>query len=196
MAPYRMGDAVLCVGRYHPGDYRADGGRDPYPGLADVFFILYYVFLGLAVLIPSLEMRRNKEAQNALLIAGLTGAVGLVIIVFGLIEPALLDAGLSPLALALTIFYVVADVCLLVTPAIFVLWLVWQAGERGKLLPWSYISAGLIVMALADMGLVWMTAHGTYEGGAFIDYGWMIATTLLAVGGSLALDAATSRTTT
>ncbi len=164
----------------------------PYPGPPDIFYLMHYVFVGAAVFIPAIKMRRREEVAGAVLVAGLSGVVVVACLFFWLIEPILLKAGQAPAELVLNVVYPLADVCLLAMPAVFVLVIAMRTGDRDRTLPWLYVSTGLIIMAATDTVFSWMSAVDVYVPGAVVDYGWMIATVALAVGASLALDAATA----
>ncbi len=180
---FAAGDALWVITYAVRGDV-------PYPGLPDIFYMLEYVFMGVALVMAGVSLRqRGAERSSAFLIAGLTGVVGLGVLFFGLMNPLLLAEGLSGTELAFNVLYPIADVLVLIMPAAFLLVLAASWGDKRVLVPWAVVGASVLFLAATDILYSWLMAYGVYTSGSVIDYGWVAAHVGLAVAASLALDA-------
>ena len=166
-------------------------GIDPYPGLADVFYVLQYVLLGGALAVAG--MRAGSQADRAAA-AGFSlsiGAFALVLLWVLLLEPHVLGADIESLPeLFLGLFYPIADILLLFVPALFVTLVVSRLGGGQWAWAWLFVAAGALVLAGSDSAFAWLDALDEYSAGNLVDYGWILSNVLLAVGVSIARDLA------
>lgn len=179
---FAAGDALWAV-------LELGTGNLPYPGMPDIFYFLSYVFLCSGILLAAYRLRDEAEVPNATLIAGLTVAVGLAALMFTLIGPLLLPAGLETAELGMGVAYPIADIVLLVGPAVFITALAFQAGQARAALPWAGVLLGVVTLTVTNAAFSWLSAYGLYSAGSLVDYGWMISQLMIAVAASLALDA-------
>lgn len=163
----------------------------PYPGAPDLFYVAEYLFVTAAVVLAGRGLRHRVETRSAFLIAALTCVVGLGVLYFGVIRQLMLIDGLAVAQLRLSVFYSVADIVLLVTPAVFLLVLAVRTGDRCVIVPWAVVGISVMLLTITNATFSWMAAVGTYTSGAPVDYGWVGAHVGLALAASLAFDADT-----
>ncbi len=167
------------------------GAEVPYPGLPDVFYVGEYAFIGVALLLAALAYGRLLDLRIAAGFAVTAGAVMLVLLYFGLLQPYILgDPSIAQAELVASTFYPVADVALLLTPSVLLLMVVSKLGSGRLGWPWWFVAGGAAVLAVSDATFSWMSASDSYVAGAIVDYGWMLAHVLLAVGACVAADIA------
>lgn len=161
----------------------------PYPGLPDVFYILMYVTLGVAVIWAGVAYRFAVSPKRPFVLS-LIGSLAVLAAVAVFLAVPLATAPETSLAeRALSAFYPVADVALGIGPALFVLLMARGLG-RGKLArPWMAVAAGAVLIAVADSGYALLQLKSAYQSGNPIDIGWMLGFTMFAMGASLARDA-------
>ncbi len=161
----------------------------PLPSVADAFYIAAYFLLFAALLRVCLVHGRCMEATPVAWFSAASGTVMLGVVWLALIEPYVLtDSALSPVGRILNSFYPTADVLLLFMPALFVAIAHARRDTDESAWPWLAVVAGTIVLGASDAGFSYLVATGGYVAGAIVDYGWIVAHVLLAVGASLAYD--------
>lgn len=181
VASFGIGDviwAIIEVGM---------GKEVPYPGVPDVFYLLEYVFLGAGIALAGLAYRRLVPVRKPLLIA-LTVAVLIAgLLWFTFISPLVVAGEWNPESV-LSAIYPLADIILLFGPALFIVLIVAQLGGGRLGWPWLAVGAGALVLALSDSVYSYLTAIDAYQSGMAVDYGWMVAHVLIALGALIAQD--------
>lgn len=167
-------------------------GEVPYPGLPDPFYLSSYVFFASSLVLAGARRRVGADVSSATLITGSAAAAALGAVYFGLVEPLLRLDELSPGELVFSVLYPVADVALVAGPALFMTIIAYRHRDRGMLLSWGFVAAGVTLLAFTDAAFSWLSATDAYGVGSAVEYGWMVAMIALAVGASLALDAVES----
>ncbi|MDO8963489.1 MAG: hypothetical protein Q7W30_03245 [Coriobacteriia bacterium] len=160
-----------------------------YPGLPDVFYVAMYVFFAAGISIAAVSYSRLVDMREPAFAAAAITVVALVVIVFGLVIPVVKHTDLSSAQMAISLFYPLADVLLLVGPAVFAVLVVRQLGTGSLAWPWAFVAFGAGALAVSDAGYAWLRTIGVYNTGSVIDMGWMTAFAAVAVGASLARDA-------
>jgi|GEM_PF-5635133 len=164
-------------------------GFDPHPGIADGFRIARYVLVGAALWVAGTQARDRGDVPTAVSFsAAVTLMIGLAAW-YGLLAPHGVGAAPAPPGeAALNVLYPMADVLVLFGPALAVLFL--STSHERPTPPWQWVAlcAGAIALAVSDAGYSLMAVAGTPSTAA-VDYGWMLAHVLMAIGASLALDA-------
>ncbi|MDX6506182.1 MAG: hypothetical protein QOG06_826, partial [Gaiellaceae bacterium] len=144
-----------------------------YPSLADVAYQFGYPMLIVGAF--ALTAGRRKPSLRELLDAAIV-AVGAATLAWTvLVEPALMQSGLSAAGTAFTISTPVADVVLLLAVAE----LAFRTRITNVALRCVIASFGFTL--LADVAYSYLNLHGGYTNGMFIDGGWMLGYALLAV---------------
>jgi diguanylate cyclase (GGDEF)-like protein len=138
--------------------------QSPYPSVADVFYLLYPVGAGVAVVM--LSTGRSGRSRIRLILDGVIIAGSLFLVSWvSVIEGVFHASGGSHLAFAMSLAYPVADV-VIITVA-FASAVVAYRPSMGLLL------AGLIIVAVSDSVFTGQTALYDYYTGNLIDLGWL-----------------------
>ncbi len=161
----------------------------PYPGLPDVFYTLQVLILGPALFLGGMAYRDRVDVRGPLLLT-IVATLSLVAMVFvGFLWPYIIaDPEVELFEAVFNVFYVVTDIVLLLGAAIFTGLVTTSARLGTQAHAWWFVVAGAAVLTLTDTAFAWITAAGTYEAGALVDYGWLLAHVLMAIGASLARD--------
>jgi len=192
---------------------------DPDVSLADVFYVFSYIFLGWGMTLAVTSKRLNLEIwQWGVLAIVAVGGVILAIFVadpsfFGLlstpdataleeidvIEEAsanlapswvlALDEKLEPFSFWLNLFYIIADVFLLIIAT--ALLLAFWGGRFSQ--SWRMIAAATFSLYIADMYFKWADtqAAGDYESGGLLEVFFVFTAILFGIGAVLEYDIST-----
>jgi len=159
----------------------------PYPGPADVFYVAEYIFLGVALLSAASSYARAGKLRPAGLVTGGVSAAAVTLISLFLLRGIIVNSSAGTGEKLLSVFYPLADVLLLLAPAILIVAVV----GRGKMAwPWWLIAAAVVLIAASDCTYSWLEQYDLYETGHLVDYGWMLGHVMIATGASLAKDVA------
>ncbi|MGQ0550021.1 MAG: hypothetical protein ACT4PY_10195 [Armatimonadota bacterium] len=147
------------------------------PSVADGFFVLFYILLGIALL---MEVRLvgpmiDRPVRLGLLALGVAGLVAGFIMV---VEP-IVQSSTSTVEKALAAFYPSAAVFFIpagLAPAV---------GFRGgtSAYVWLAVALGALCLALASLGHAMLTSYGLYSEVHSINALWVAGFMLLALGG-------------
>ena len=170
--------------------FEAVRGIDPYPSLADVFYLLQYPLLAWGLIRAGVAYRGLLDVRKPFYIAILIGAIGVAALYFGLLKPVIFTWDDTLMVKALSSIYPVADVLVGLVPALFLVLVVAQLGGGRFGWPWMAVVVGVTLIALTDTAYSWLAAVELYESPSVIDYGWLLGYSALAVGASIALDIA------
>lgn len=177
LASWLVGDAIWAI-----YELRLDV-EVPFPSLADVGYLLFYVFtLFVLVILPT----GNAGATLArLFLDGLLLAVSLFALawVSGL-DAVIAAGGTDPFSFGLSFFYPLADLALFTMAGLMLL----RAGP-GQRLTISLLAAGIAAVAIADSVFLYLDANGTYLSGNFIDILWATGLALMAAAALVAARA-------
>jgi hypothetical protein len=167
-------------------------GVDPYPSIADAFYVVEYVFLLGAVGLALTSSRPRHGLAAPFSAAAAIASIALVGVYFALLEPYILPASadeLSAVAKVFSVAYPIADVLFMLAPAAALAFSISDA-ENPSARGWWAVVAGALVFFMTDTWFSLADWSGTYAPGALIDLGWVAAHALFAVGALLARDAA------
>lgn len=162
----------------------------PYPGVPDLFYLLEYALLAIAIMGAGLAYRRIIDIRRPAVLAGTATIVGAVALWLSFIAPLARDTESALGERVLNVFYPMADVLLLAGPALFTILVVARLGTGRLGRPWWPVAVGALVLASSDTAFSWMSASDTYRPGTVVDVGWMLAHVAIAVGALTALDLA------
>lgn len=166
-------------------------GIDPYPSIADVFYTAEYVFFFAAIALAIRAYSGLVKTRIPMLVGTAVAAVGLAIVYFVLLAPYIIPEGVESLGLwgfAVSIIYPVADIALMLAPAVALALVVRQLGAGRLARPWWVIVVGALVFALVDSFFVYAEWAGTGLTPA-MDMGYVIANLLFACAALVAKDA-------
>lgn len=161
----------------------------PTPGLPDVFYVITTVLLAVGVIRAAIAFRRVSISMQSPLVITSVVMVALVLgeCVF-VLRGVVSDPALSLGAKALNVYYPLADLALLLGPALFIVLVVRRLGTGALGWPWWVVAAGLACMSIADIAFSKMQIIGSYAVGSPVDIGWMAGYVLLAIGALIAYD--------
>ena len=158
--------------------YESVLGREvPFPSLADVGYLAAVPLAAAAVL--SLPFAaRGLVGRVRQVLDGLMIAASLLLASWVLVLSPLFRAGGDDLtSQVISLAYPIGDV-VVGTIVLFVLARARMGrGTRGTPLP--LLGGGLVAIAVADSGFVYLTASGSYSSGALIDAGWFLGYLLI-----------------
>ena len=149
---------------------------NPFPSMADVFFLAGYPFLGLGVLlvVRSRNPRRDRGGLiDAVIVA--TG-VGLLSWIF-LMLPYANDPSLSLLEKVVSIAYPLMDVLLLALVARLLV------GQDDRAPAFRFLGLSLAAMLVADAAFAALALGNAYADGNLIDAGWLLSFVFLGAAG-------------
>jgi diguanylate cyclase (GGDEF)-like protein/PAS domain S-box-containing protein len=148
-------------------------GRDvPFPSLADVGYLAApplaaAALISLPFAAPSLAGRLRQVLDGLMIAASLLLASWVMVL-----RPLFRSGGDNLMSQAISLAYPIGDV-VVGTIVLFVLARARMgSGTRGTPLP--LLGGGLVAIAVADSGFVYLTASGSYSSGALIDVGWFL----------------------
>ncbi|MBN2117562.1 MAG: EAL domain-containing protein [Anaerolineales bacterium] len=166
---YAMGDinwAILELGFQEP----------PFPSIADVFYLAYYLFLLIGVfLLLDKPATRAEQITNVLDVAIVMAAaiLGFWNFLLGPIVSSYADAPLRELAILIA--YPVADLVLLWA----LLRIIYKPPDQQDEAPAFLLAGSIAVTIIADCIYIYQSLLDTYISGGILDIGWR-ATILLA----------------
>jgi len=185
-ALYAVGDTIWAV-------IELSGGTVPYPGLPDLFYLAEYPLFAAGIVGAGLAYQRLADLRRPIALSSLFGAAISIGVFLGIVWPTVLaPSGIPPAEKLLSTVYPLADVMLMLTPAVFVILVVSQLGSRRFSHPWYAVAAGTAIIAIADAAYSWLSAYNSYTSGSPIDFGWSTGHALVMLGALVARDIARS----
>ena len=142
--------------------------RNPFPSIADVFYLATYVLLatGLLLMVRS-RRRRDSDAGAALDALIVTAGLGALSWMY-LIQPYVHAVDMSMLSKLTSIAYPLGDIILLAV----IVRLVFGGGTRGTSV--QLLALGAIGVLGADCVYGWIQLHGSWKVGGPTDLGWVL----------------------
>ncbi len=145
---------------------------DPYPSVADLFYILGPIFMFISLTI-FLKSTKKKISKKNLTVACIISSLILVPSLLATLEVGTED---EPLEIIVALSYPIADAILLVPAIIIILFLI-----SSKLnFFWIMIIAGIIIMLAADTSFLFLVISDEYVDGHPVDILWISAYTIWA----------------
>ncbi|MRR12790.1 hypothetical protein EG835_10095 [bacterium] len=186
-----MAIGVYGIGNIAWAYLEYSNGPVPYPGLPDYFYITSYLLLALALGSAAYAYRDIVDIRPGAGIAATAGVVLAGISYVGLLEPYVLSSPtVSPAEKALSLFYPIADILLLIVPGVALVMVLRRLSAPELAWPWGFVVAGTVLLAVSDTSFAILAANETYATGGLVDYGWMACHVAFAVGASFEADAA------
>jgi diguanylate cyclase (GGDEF)-like protein/PAS domain S-box-containing protein len=142
-------------------------GQQPFPSIADVFYVAAYPAYALAVR-GLLRERAPQRDAFALLDALIILVAATLLSWTFLMRPYLDDASLPMIDKVVSVAYPVLGLMLVavLAPLLFAM------GSRSKAL-WG-VALAMCIQILTDAAWGWQSVNGTYGDGGLIDVGWMV----------------------
>lgn len=183
---YALGDLTWAV-------YELGAGEVPYPGLPDLFYFAEYAFLSCALVMAALGYRGLVDLRRPLVLAtvlSVAAASGLWLVFLG--PQVAADQTISSAEKIVSIAYPMADIFAALGPALLLLMVVGRLAGGRLAWPWWAVASGAVMLAASDTAYALAESLGSYAPNAVIEYGWMGAHAMLAVGALVAKDVADS----
>ncbi|WP_202225230.1 hypothetical protein [Okeania sp. KiyG1] len=191
---------------------------DPDVSLADIFYVLSYLFIGWGMTLAVTSKRLNLEFWQWGVLAGV--AVAGIALAIWVAEPSFfgisptpdtsvleeldveevsanlapswvlsIDGQLEPFAYSINLFYIIADVFLLIIAT--ALLLAFWGGRFSQ--SWRMIAAATFSLYIADMYFKWSDsrAQGDYESGGLLEVFFVFTAILFGIGAVLEYDIST-----
>jgi diguanylate cyclase (GGDEF)-like protein len=167
--------------------YEVDGKR-PYPSVADVLFLLFYVFMLCGLLRFAVGRRNIAERVRLGLDLAVVAIGSSAVVLYVVLGPTAVAGSPSLLQAVFSIAYPVGDMVLLIGLASVLLRDTTPSARRSLQL----IAAGLILYVAGDLIYGYITLHSVYHGGDPVDTFYMVAIALFAVAAAAQQSATTS----
>ncbi|MEM6751403.1 MAG: hypothetical protein AAF630_00210 [Cyanobacteria bacterium P01_C01_bin.38] len=183
---FGIGMLSYCLGGIIFGYIEIILKQDPTPSVADIFFVITYLLVGIGMILAVASRRINLEGWQwiiVLAIAAFGSALAWLIS-----QPSSGDT--NTIATFLNWFYVVSDVLLLIiaTSLLLAFW-----GGRASL-PWQMIAVATFSLYIADIWAKWAeTKVANYESGGVLEVGWVLSGVLFGMGAALEFEASSKR---
>lgn len=165
-------------------------GIDPYPSIADVCYTAEYVFFFAAIVLAIRAYSGLVKTRTPMLVGAAVAVVGITIVYFALLAPYIFPTGVEELGfwgLVVSTIYPVADIALMLAPAVALALVVRQLGAGRLARPWWLVVVGALVFALVDSLFVYAEWAGTGLT-AVMDMGYVLANLLFACAALVAKD--------
>jgi diguanylate cyclase len=147
----------------------------PFPSLADALFLL---MVPLTLVGMAARLNFQRAALRTLFDAIMVSGSLLFISWPTVLEPTYRAGDQSPFDRSIALAYPIGDI--VVASMAFVLLSQTPRQARGT---WALAGTGMLGLAVADSGFVYLTAHEAYSSASIIDPGWFIGFLLIALAG-------------
>ncbi|MHB1135554.1 MAG: hypothetical protein ACYCXR_04420 [Coriobacteriia bacterium] len=183
VASFAVGDIIWTVLELHMG-------LDPYPSLADPFYVLQYVFFIAAMALAIRSYSHLTTVRQPVMIAGVVGLILGGVVYAVLLGPHIFPAGTAELGfwgLVVSTLYPLADVFFMFAPALALALVIRQLGAGRLGWPWWVVIIGAVIYALTDAGYSYADWSGSGLT-ATLEMGWAAANLTFALAALVARD--------
>lgn len=187
MLVYLIGDANWT---YYEAVLRTE---IPFPGPPDLFYLALFPLTAAGLVLAFKSFSAILHQRKPLVVASVITLVVMAALWLPVFKPALADTGTTGLARILGLLYPLADLWLLFFPALALSILLSRLAGGMFSWPWWLVVVGCVLFAFADTMFLITTNAGTYASGSYLDLGWWLGCTAIAVGASLAVDVQKSK---
>jgi hypothetical protein len=164
------------------------GGEVPFPSAADVGYLGIYppVFLGLLLVphAPVSGVRRARVALDTLIAIAAIGLTSWHLILADLFAESTQNA----LAKSVSLAYPFADMGIVFAALV----LIGRSGRVTSGLAMLCLAAGFVAMASSDSLYTYLTSVNDYASGSYIDFGWIVAYSFIAIAALIVLTSRVS----
>jgi len=152
------GILLYCLGELSWMVYELILGKDPFPSIADAFWLAGYIPLFIGLMLTVTETKISLISSRMPLLCVVIGTLIAVSIVF-LISPILQSSEIALVEKVLDLAYPLGDL-FLVIPALAIL-ILYERGLLGK--PWQFILIGFVFFSVADLLFSYFTWMEIYD---------------------------------
>jgi hypothetical protein len=164
------------------------GGEVPFPSVADIGYLGIYppVFIGLLLMphSPVSGLKRVRIALDTLIAIAAIGLTSWQLILADLFA----ESSESVLAKSVSLAYPFADIGILFAALI----LISRSARGNSGLAMACLAGGFAAMASSDSLYTYLTSVNDYASGSYIDFGWIVAYTFIAIAALVALNSRVS----
>ncbi|MGB6298730.1 MAG: hypothetical protein WBF90_21470 [Rivularia sp. (in: cyanobacteria)] len=183
---FGIGMLSYCLGGIIFGVIEIILKQDPTPSVADIFFVVTYLLVGIGMVLAVASRRINLEGWQWIIVFAIA-AFGSAL-AWLISQPSSEET--NTIVTFLNWFYVVSDVLLLIiaTSLLLAFW-----GGRASL-PWQMIAVATFSLYIADIWAKWAeTKVANYESGGLLEVGWVLSGVLFGMGAALEFEASSKR---
>ena len=180
---FAIGDVIWTILDLHMG-------LDPYPSLADPFYVLQYVFFVSAIVLAVRSYRHMTPVRTPVIIAGVVALLLAAVVYAALLGPYIFPAGTAELGfwgLVVSTLYPLGDVFFVFAPALALALVIRQLGAGRLGWPWWVVIIGAVIYALTDAGYSYADWAGSGLT-ATLEMGWVVANLMFALAALVARD--------
>ena len=159
--------------------YEAEGHR-PYPSIADVLFLTFYVLMLCGLLRFSTGRRTVGESVRTGLDLAVVAIGTSALVLYLVLGPTVIEGGSSLLQTIFSVAYPVGDMVLLVGLSSVLL----RQAIPSTRFALRFMAVGLLLYIAGDLIYGYITLHGVYHGGDPVDTFYMVALALFAIAGA------------
>jgi diguanylate cyclase (GGDEF)-like protein len=164
-------------------------GREPFPSLADGFYLAYYPAFLIGVFLMQEKLTRRREWANKVIDAGIVILAASLGYWNFLIGPTIqTNIGLPFLEQAILLAYPTGDLVLFLALLVIIYNHSHEQDETSILL----LAGSLLVIIITDSAYSYQSLLGTYASGGFLDLGWIVSMLLAGLAGASQLVSAIS----
>lgn len=180
---FAVGDIIWTVLELHMG-------IDPYPSLADPFYVLQYIFFTAAVVLAIRSYRHLTPVRTPIIIAAIVAIILGIVVYAALLAPHIFPAGTAELGfwgLVVSTLYPLGDVFFILAPALALALVIRQLGAGRLGWPWWVIVVGAIIYAFTDA----FYSYADWSGSGLtvtLEMGWAVANLTFALAALVARD--------
>ncbi|MDY0339987.1 MAG: hypothetical protein RBS17_02075 [Coriobacteriia bacterium] len=183
VAAFAIGDIIWTVLELHMG-------LDPYPSLADPFYVLQYVFFMTAIVLAIRSYQHLTPIRTPVIIAAAIAIILGIVVYAALLAPHIFPAGIAELGfwgLVVSTLYPLGDVFFILAPALALALIIRQLGAGRLGWPWWVIVVGAVVYSFTDA----FYSYADWSGLGLtvtLDMGWAVANLMFALAALVARD--------
>jgi hypothetical protein len=159
------------------------GGEVPFPSVADIGYLGVYppVFIGLLLMphSPVSGLRRVRIAIDTLIATAAIALTSWHLILADLFA----ESAESALAKSVSLAYPFADIGILFAALL----LIGRSGRGNSAVAMACLAGGFAAMASSDSLYTYLTSVNDYASGSYIDFGWIVAYSFIAIAALFAL---------
>lgn len=194
---FGIGMLSYCLGGIIFGVIEIILKQDPTPSIADIFFVVTYLLVGIGMVLAVASRRINLEAWQWIIVLAIAAFGSALAWLISQQDPTttaatteVVSGWKEQVGTFLNWFYVVSDVLLLIiaTSLLLAFW-----GGRASL-PWQMIAVATFSLYIADIWAKWAeTKVANYESGGVLEVGWVLSGVLFGMGAALEFEASSKR---
>ena len=184
-----LGLACFEIGSLIKGFYEMALQRPvPYPGLPDLFYLVWYPLVGLALILAITSTSKLFNVARPMAISFAISAGAAAAMWYFVLRPAAATSELGVGADTLNMLYPLASLLVLMPLGMTLAYLAEKFSGGRLALPWRVLAFGIAVLIVADVGFMVLASAWAYTTGSVSDLFEAVGYTLVGVSALMALD--------